>query len=178
MDKKYDNLGYQTSIHGKQCLTSCYKPMTKIVDPKTLRTYLHTEDPICIISGRKAKTPLEFVDQCKKPDKIQEKQNLVPIYYFEHDTFLDDIYDIHSFDDAFEYFIINEDLPALTKRRIIDSCLKCFDYEVDDRLVTFYYDNMPHAPRKQEIYNVLIKCQKNKDMSVEDEIMKKIAKKY
>lgn len=158
-----DMLNKQTlhSVHGRRCLTKCYPKGTVYLHPTILTGYKDKLYDTCAIdpvyskeeiaekqSTYEKEVGLIFIDKCNLDDnKIYEPPNelesILLSFYFNPTDFLNNIYNLHSFDQVIYWTLENDYLPFDTIKRVHNCAWKAFGSrleEISNVVYEYYYE--------------------------------------
>lgn len=143
------------SINGRKCITKCYKKGKLFIHPVILQLMLATDKDVCAINPVPSRDPLYdaiYVDYCKLSDDEtyelpNELESLLSSFHFSPLDFLENLYNIYSFDDAIKWTLENDYLPFDTIKRVQNCSWRVFGLisgEVSGMVIDYYFDIARH----------------------------------
>jgi hypothetical protein len=129
---------YQKTLTGEQCITRCYKPLTKIIHPITSSIVGNRSFPFCAIIPIKRNGKTMPIGQCTlnnndNEDNSERQDNLdelYPLINFDAKDFLLTYYDIDSVESFYDFLKNNRLHQILTKLRVIDCFIITYGKDV------------------------------------------------
>lgn len=143
------------SINNRKCLTKCYPRNTEYVHPIILSGYMDTFLNTCAINPKYTKDPKQkkfnnflLLDECNLNDNNnyeipKEIDSILLGFYFNPKDFLNEIYDIDSFDKAIQWSLDKKYLPYDTIKRVQNCSWRVYGNipgELSNAVIEYYYN--------------------------------------
>ena len=146
------NKKYPISKNNFKCLTPCLKPGQWILHPMKLEYMTNELKPFCLVEDYKAlinnKYQILNIDICDNPIELNNKNHekslnevIIPTFELLSKDFLLLYYNIKSFEDTSEYINNKNNIPYLTKERLLNNSFKSFGpylNELNDNILLTY----------------------------------------
>lgn len=138
---KKKKVKYEKSINGRRCIGPCYYPNVPIKHPISLNVIKNEQHSVCptkeyVVKNEITGKEKEFnFDKCLNPTHNEDISNVELLVImqsgFSKDSFLEDYYDIHSFEEAVDWLNNNMFIPLETQMRVMNASLNAYGNDID-----------------------------------------------
>ena len=122
---KYNKEVDETIYYDEECISKCYPKNTLFYSALNQEPYLFDKDKCSILTSSNQD---EQIKDCKSNhfvDNIDENDNLLNILINNSYSYLNNIYNLKTYDDILNFLEMNiKELPLLTQKRILN-CIYC-----------------------------------------------------
>lgn len=182
---KYNKEVDETIYYDEECISKCYPKNTLFYSIIHSEPIIFDKDKCSILHDVNNKV----VKECKANnfvDNINENDNLLNILINNSYSYLNNIYNLKTYDDILNFLEINiKDLPLLTQKRILN-CIYCayINYsEFPNKKYVFKVKNILNLIfnikiHSNKIYNKIVKLKNNNKYKENNDIFQYLYSKF
>ena len=181
---KYNNEVDETIYYDEECISKCYPKNELFYDIIDNNPYIFDKEKCFILPINKLTTK-----ECKSnnfTNNIDDNDNLLNILLNNSYSFLNNIYNLKTYDDVLKFLEMNiKELPLLTQKRILN-CIYCayINYsEFPNKKYVFKVKNILNLIynlkiNSKKIYNKIIKLKNNNKYKENNDIFQYLYSKF
>jgi hypothetical protein len=183
---KYNKEVDENIYYDEDCISKCYPSNTLIYNIAITKPNIFDKNKCSILPNDLYD---EYVKDCKPnnfTENIDENENLLSILINNSYSFLNNIYNLKTYDDVLNFLEMNiKELPLLTQKRILN-CIYCayINYsEFPNKKYVFKVKNILNLVynikiNSKKIYNKIIKLKNNNKYKENNDIFQYLYSKF